>query len=145
MSFEEDVRPGAVTQCDRCGEQVKFAVLTNWNIPTPFFYCDACNCVLLRKSDERRIPTGDTGKPKYISEVMAVYESIVTTAPPCPCGGRFALWSWVKCPHCGHEWPYNDGVRNIALRVVDAKVVLVDGAIIVGDTPGDSRIMRVQA
>lgn len=39
---------------------------------------------------------------------------------------KYSLWSNVKCPHCHIEFPYRFR-GNLALRLSDFSVVLVDG------------------
>jgi hypothetical protein len=119
-------------------------VLKVWNAPEPFFYCDTCNNVLLRQSDAERVPMGDPSDPQHLAKLLALWESIVKDAPPCPCGGHFALWSNIKCPHCRYEFPYNKGVKSPAIRIMDRTVIVIDGAMVIGDSLDDSWIARVE-
>ena len=130
--------------CPTCGEVVKYTLLINLDPPSPFFYCDSDNNVLVRKSDDERVPVGDPADPQHFAKLLALWESIVKDAPPCPCGGRFGLWTNVKCPHCGIEFPYNRGVKDPFGRIMDRKVVVIDGAVVVGDGPDDSWVARVE-
>jgi hypothetical protein len=144
MNIKEVKRPGWTRPCPNCHGEIRYTVLKLWNGPEPFFYSDKCNDVLLRKSDAQRVPVGDTSNPQHLATLLALWELIVKDAPPSPCGGHFALWSNIKCPHCNYEFPYNRGVKSPAVRISDPTVVVVDGATVLGDGPDDSWIARVE-
>jgi endogenous inhibitor of DNA gyrase (YacG/DUF329 family) len=144
-NFKVDTRPGWIVKCPHCNEAIKYTQLTIWDAPSPFFYCNKCNNVLNRRSDEQRVlPKNNMSDEEYIAKTMTIWESILNTAPPCSCGGRFELWSNVKCPHCQYEFPYNEGVKNYAMRILERKIVIIDGTVLLGDTSDDSWIFRVR-
>ena len=144
MNIKESKRPGWTRPCPNCNKEIRYTVLKIWNAPEPFFYCDTCNDVLLRKSDAKRVPVGDLSDPQYVAKLLALWESIVKDAPPCPCGGHFQLWANIKCPHCRYEFPYAGGTKNPTVRVGDTEIIVIDGATVVGDSPSDSWIARVE-
>jgi len=135
---------GRTRDCPRCRQPIRYYVLKNWVAPTPFFYCDTCNNILLRASDARRVPAGSTIDVKDDEQLLELWETIVASAPLCPCGGRFAVWANVKCPACRQEFPYNQGVLSAALRVNERDVIVIDGAAVLGDTDEQSWVARIE-
>jgi hypothetical protein len=135
-------RPGSIKVCSRCQSEIKYSFLVNWEAPQPFFYGERCNDILVRRSDYERVPEGDAADPEYVSQLVGLWDEIVATAPRCPCGGRFGLWSYIKCPRCHYEFQYNKGARNAALRIFERHIIVVDGARIIGDGSDDSWTAR---
>jgi hypothetical protein len=141
--LKEDIRPGATMSCPSCGKLFKYAVMTNHDAPTPFFYSNQGHSVLLRRSDEQvvmqRMAAGATG----VDQLEMLWQKFLESAPPGPDGGVFTFWANVRCPHCKHEFPYNNGVKNLAMRIFEPKIILVDGSVVLGDSDADSYIVRV--
>lgn len=131
-------RSGRTVLCPKCSGSIPYTTLTNWDAPVPFFYADDSNDVLLRASDQRRSDEASATSPANINALELLWNDIVAHAPRAPSGGNFGLWTNVKCPRCRHEIPYNGGVRNIHVRIHEPKIVLVDGAIVLGDTEADT-------
>lgn len=96
-------------------------------------YCGSCSNVLFRKSDEGALYAIWPSIGDAVPVTLRFYEDMERNAPPCPCGGHFKLWSNVKCPSCKFEIPYNNGVKDVNVRINDHVVVLVEGALLLGD------------
>jgi endogenous inhibitor of DNA gyrase (YacG/DUF329 family) len=146
MEFTQLERNGWILQCPSCGNDIRYTLITHLELPVPFFYADNCNDVLLRKQDQRRVEQlyaeyGDQEPPD--SALASLWNSILSNAPEASCGGKFGFWSNVKCPVCGKEFPYAQGTRNVRFRVFESKVVLIDGATIIGDSATESWRIRV--
>lgn len=142
--LKQDVRPGAVIPCPRCKVDLKYAVLTNHAPPTPFFYSTGGRSVLLRQSDEKMVEREMIAGATEADKLHPLWQKFLENAPPAPDGGRFEFWANVRCPHCGYEFPYNNGIKNVALRIFEPKIIVVDGATLVGDSDAKSWIVRVQ-
>lgn len=142
-SVEIEERKGSSAKCPFCQKEFWFTKLVNWDGPTPFFYCNSCNDVLLRKSDALFVESETNGNSLTIPELEKIWNKIVDGAPACAKGGKFALWSNVHCPHCKKEIPYNNGVKNIAVRINEREIVVADGARVIGDSPEDSWQLKV--
>lgn len=117
--------------CPSCSETIRYTTLHLPFVPQPFMYCQECSNVLLRESDLQALDKALEGVADITTGTLRFYEELEQSAPPCPCGGRFSLWSNVKCPSCRHEIPYNDGVRDPEVRVNDNMIVVIDGAVVV--------------
>jgi hypothetical protein len=144
LEFEEEVRKGSVTKCRFCGEDIKFTWLVNWDPPVPFFFSNVGNDVAVRKSDNGRVDEYFVAGKKSVAELEALWKAIVESLPQAPDGGRFELWANFKCPHCKKEIPYNEGVRNIHIRIWEPKIILIDGAVVLDDTFEDSWRVKVE-
>ena len=146
MNFRQLERNGWGLKCPCCGENIRYSLINNQQVPVPFFYAEKGNDVLLRKQDERRVERfyqNQNGAEPSEAALEALWNSILVEAPSAPCGGKFGLWSNVKCPSCGKEMPYNRGVRNVRLRIFEPKIVLIDGAVILGDSGAESWVVKV--
>jgi endogenous inhibitor of DNA gyrase (YacG/DUF329 family) len=141
--FKTIEKPGWTLKCPTCTKDVLYTKLKNWDIPTPFFYCESYNDVLLRRRDNdfsrQKIEQG-VHEP---TDLEKVWNEILEDTPDCPHGKKFTLWANVRCPHCGKEFPYNQGVKNIAVRINEPEIILIDGAVVLGDTPEDSWKVKV--
>lgn len=140
-------RDGWTIDCPACGQPIKYTLLLNPRPPVPFFYSSTGNDVLLRRSDERKVDdlsARQSLESVPIEELEALWLSILDDAPDAPSGGRFALWANVKCTTCGKEVPYNKGVRDLSLRIFEPRIVVVDGAMVIGDSEAESWIARVR-
>lgn len=124
--------------CPSCRSTVRFTTLHLQSTPTPFMYCDRCSNVLLRKADQAALNQRMAQQGADTAVVQAYYKEMEQAAPQCSCGGHFTLWSNVKCPHCSFEFPYNDGVRDPAVRFYDSMIVVLEGAVVVGGTTAES-------
>lgn len=136
-------RKGWVLACPACERPIVYTILTNWDAPVPFFYADASNDVLLRFSDRQRVES--LGENPDLAVLEHLWNEILSSAPVAPSGGEFGLWTNVSCPHCGYEIPYNGGVRNLSIRIYEPRIVLVDGAVVVGDVDQETWVVRVDA
>lgn len=139
---EEIVRDGWILNCPYCKKEILYTHFVNWSVPIPFFYSDKSNDVLLRKSDEKKVhelfeKKQSNSKPTIV-ELESLWNEIILNAPPAINGGRFTMWANVKCPHCKTEFPYNNGNKDLNIRLYDSKIVLVNNAIVVGDSEKDS-------
>ncbi len=149
MNFTESLRTeersGWTLNCPFCGNKILYTQLSNWDAPVPFFYSNENNDVLLRDGDIQKVREVHLRCNEFpsLSKLKTLWEEILIDAPETPSGGTFSLWSNVKCPHCKREMPYNNGVRDLNVRIYDPKVVLIDGAIIWGDEPAKSWRVKV--
>lgn len=141
----EEHRKGRVLTCPHCSCGIRYTKLVQWFDASPFFYADRSNDVLIRESDAARVKAASAEGTPSVDRLEQLWMECLSSAPPAPSGGRFALWANVKCPHCGHELPYNRGIRDIGVRLHDTNIILVDGAIVVGDTDKDSWQVKVDA
>jgi len=132
-------RAGWTLKCPFCGYMIRYTQLTNWDGPTPFFYSDSSNDVLLRDTDIERVRQLFSKKNSpTIEEMEALWKDILSEVPLPPNGGRFTLWANVNCPSCKKQIPYNNGIRDLKVRLNDPKVVLIDGATVLNDTSSKS-------
>jgi len=141
--FREERRKGWVLACPRCSRGIRYTKLVQWFDASPFFYADGSNDVLLRESDAARVKAAHAQGTPSVEHLERLWAECLLSAPSAPSGGRFTLWANVKCPHCGHELPYNKGVRDIGVRLHDTNIILLDEAIVVGDTDRSSWQVRV--
>ena len=79
-----------------------------------------------------------------VSRLHRLWLEILNSAPPAPDGGIFSFWANVRCPECAYEFPYNNGNKDLPLRIFEPKIIVVDGVTIVADSPADSSVVRVQ-
>lgn len=126
-----------------CDEQFRYAVLTNQSPPTPFFYSTGGRSILLRRSDDKLAEQAMASDNKGLDQLHELWLEMLATAPTAPDGGAFELWANVRCPRCAYEFPYNKGSNNIAVRLYEAKIIVVDGSTIVGDSDADSYVIDV--
>jgi|688.fasta_scaffold455115_1 hypothetical protein len=145
MKLQTLVRDGWTMLCPFCGESIKYTLINNQRVPVPFFYAEDCNDVLLRKIDEklveRVLAESAVAKPS-LDVLEGLWREILNNAPPTRHGGAFGFWSNVKCPSCGIEMPYNNGVKNLELRLYETRIVLLDGALFIRDE--ESEIWEIQ-
>lgn len=147
MKIRKLERNGWEIGCPSCGERIRYSLIHNQGLPVPFFYAERCNDVLLRRSDEisvNNLLSAPCGEKISLDALEKLWLSILHDAPDAPHGGRFGFWSNIKCPNCGKEVPYNHGVKNIELRIFEPRIVLVDGAILVGDSSTDTWQVHIQ-
>lgn len=140
-------RSGWDMECPFCHANIRYTLINNQQPPVPFFYAELCNDVLLRKSDERMVNnllSIASGEKASINTLENMWLSILQDAPDAPHGGKFGFWSNIKCPHCGKEIQYNQGIKDVWLRIFEPKIVLVDGSVIVGDSLSDTWQIQVQ-
>jgi hypothetical protein len=147
IKFQELKRDGWSVGCPFCKRDIRYTLINNQQSPIPFYYSQAGNDILLRKQDElsvQKLFSKFSGKPT-LRELEKLWLAILESAPDAPHGGKFGLWSNVKCTHCHKELPYNDGVKNLELRIYEPKIVAVDGAILMGDSPEESWQVKVRS
>lgn len=140
---EVEERKGWKINCPFCSGEILYTKLVNWESPTPFFYCNSCNDVLLRKSDKKNVELFLENGGNSIEKLEKLWGDIAALAPVCQKGGRFSVWSNIKCPHCMKELPYNNGVRSPAVRINEKEIILVDGSSVIGDTNEETWQVRV--
>lgn len=146
--YRLEERPGWILTCPFCGGEISYTHLNLYD-GEPFLYADGSNDVLLRESDSLKLRThlaeniGIRAGNGYIEELAKLWYEIERTSPEAPSGGRFKLWSNVKCPHCNKEMPYNNGNQDLAVRLNDPKVILIDGAVVLGDDIDSSWRVKV--
>jgi hypothetical protein len=144
MEFRNDIRKGAIMPCPSCGQSFKYTVLTIQNVPIPFFYSTAGGSILLRRSDESIVAEAFASRIPTTDELETLWCEILKRSPRPPEGGTFELWANVKCPNCNYEFPYNRGYKDINLRIFEPKIIVADGVILVGDTPAETCVMKVE-
>lgn len=137
--------PCQEVSCPECDATIQFATIHLPFVPQPFMYCQECSNVLLREADLEALDRALTGQSDMTAGTLRFYEELEQSAPNCPCGGRFSLWANVKCPSCGHEIPYNDGIRDPEVQVNDNMIVVIDGATVVKDGPQKTWTCRCQS
>jgi hypothetical protein len=137
ITYVTEVRPGWVKTCPYCGREIRFTKLVNTEL-VPFFYSDASNDVLIRDKDRELVRAATAAGEEDVRELQELWLEILDTAPLPPNGGRFSLWANIRCPFCRIEFPYNNGIRDVRVRLYEPNVVLVDGAVVVRDTASTS-------
>ena len=138
--IHEDVRPGWVAACPACAGAVCYTRIRMVVGPEPFLYCNTCSNILHRRSDNKRVQAEVFKKGLEWDDgiLLKHYQQLEQVAPPCPCGGKFEFWAFVKCPHCRQEFPYNAGVRNLKVRLNEDHLIILTGALVLGDGPDDT-------
>ena len=127
-------RPCRSVPCPTCGGDIRFTTMRlNW--PQPFLYCNACSNILRRESDRKKVQAAlDRWGSRTEDEVLHEhYLQLESSAPPCPCGGRFELWANVKCPHCQVTVPYSSRDPDLHVRLNDETMVVLDQAMVLGN------------
>lgn len=135
--YRVEVRSGWKRSCPFCHREIRYTILVNTFSPEPFFYSDCSNDVLLRKSDAQRMETGSPSESEP-QRLVEYWDEVLRNAPVPPSGGKFSLWANIKCPHCEREFPYNSGILDLRVRLHDPYIVLIDGAVVLGDTLDES-------
>lgn len=145
-NIEDEERRGWMLTCPRCSAKVRYTVLNLSPGRDIFLYCDKSSDFVLRDEDFAAAQRIDkTDERQALSRLREIYEDLEQCLPKCPSGGRFKIWSNVKCPHCLYEFPYNDNVRNEAVRFMESKLIWVEGAVAYrgGDRPSN-RLAKVK-
>lgn len=124
-------RPGWEVKCPQCKEQVPYTVLNLSPGEDVYLYCDTCSNFVLREEDRQELMSllSRSANNNFEQIASALYERLEKELPPCGCGGRFTLFSNVKCPSCRYEFPYNNGVRDVVARYSESKLIWLQGAI----------------
>jgi len=146
MDFRILKRNGWTIDCPYCNGKIIYTIIKNQRPPVPFFYSKKTNDILLRKQDEQRVDNLYLSSSRAAPSLSALEElwiSILHDAPESPNGGGFDLWSYVKCPHCWKELLYNKGVKDINLRIFEPEIIVIDSAILCGDSPTNSYQVQV--
>lgn len=134
-------RDGWRMRCPFCNESITYTLINNQQLPVPFFYAEDCNDVLLRKADQKLVDkafANAAGKEPNLESLENLWHQLLDAAPSTSNGGRYGFWSNVKCPNCSAEIPYNDGNKDVRQRIFDSKIVLINGASLIGDSEGES-------
>lgn len=129
-SIEDEERTGWVLVCPRCAEKVRYTVLNLSPGEDVYLYCDRSSDFVLRDEDfvaAQRVDKSD--EKRALEGLRGIYEGLEKNLPECPDGGRFKIWSNVKCPHCSYEFPYNNNVKNEAVRFMESTLIWVEGAV----------------
>lgn len=128
---QSEGRPGWALSCPACAKEVLYTVLNISPGEDIYLYCDACPNFTLREEDRRKmLSVAFNGSDQQFDLIVgALYECLERELPSCGCGGKFKIWSNVRCPHCDYEFPYNNGLQDASLRYGESKVVWVEGAI----------------
>jgi len=142
---EQIIRDGWTLECPFCNKPILYTYFVNWFVPTPFFYSDSSNDVLLRKNDGEKVQKILENKNILLTELEIIWNECLRDAPPALDGGHFTFWANVKCPHCKKELPYNNGVKDLKVRIYDSRIILIDGAMVVGDNAEETWRIRVRA
>lgn len=137
-NYRIEIRSGWTRKCPNCKADISFTKLVNSVEMTPFFYSDGSNDVLFRTNDRNKIRELTAKGQPSVEQLASAWNEILKTAPPAPSGGKFSLWANIKCPFCKTEFPYNNGIHDLRVRLYDPHVVLIDGAVVVGDTAAES-------
>ncbi len=142
--YKKIIRNGWILNCPFCNEKILYTYLINWSVPTPFFYSNVSNDILLRKSDEKKVRElfEKKGNPTIL-ELEKLWNTILSDVPSTPNGGYFSFWANVKCPNCNIEIPYNNGIKDLNIRINDSKIVIIDGAVVVGDTENNTWKVKI--
>jgi hypothetical protein len=133
--------------CPACAADIRYTLLTNHRAPTPFFYAESGNHVLLRMRDQARVEglyTAYGDGPPPLADLADLWVTIVDRAPEAPDGGGFGLWTYLVCPHCGQALTYHDGREDLYRRIHEPKIVLIDGSILVGDDADSTWRIKVR-
>lgn len=133
-----ETRPGWTRKCPNCKADIAFTKLVNSFDMTPFYYSDGSNDVLFRTNDRNKIRVLMSKGQPSVEQLASAWNEILKTAPPAPSGGTFSLWANIKCPFCKTEFPYNNGVKDLRVRLYDPHIVLIEGAVVVEDTVANS-------
>ena len=146
MDYQILKRDGWTIDCPHCKKKIIYTIIKNQRPPVPFFYSKKTNDILLRKQDEQRVDKlylNSNGATPSLSTIEALWNLILREAPETSHGGKFDLWSYVKCPHCWNELIYNNGVKDLNLRIFEPEIIVIDNAILFGDLPTNSYQMQV--
>jgi hypothetical protein len=126
----DEERSGWAMPCPACSREVRYTVLNVAAGFEPFMYCSRGSDFVLRDEDARLVAQSSAGALQpSVDRLRSVYDQMELVLDPCPGGGQFRRWSNVKCPHCQHEFPYNNGVKSEDVRYFESKVVWIEGAI----------------
>ncbi len=141
----DEERPGWKLKCPKCNKIIYYTVinLTGNEVPV-YMYCDCCSNFVIRDEDANEIYTFLKNQPilsafEYLDKL---YDDLEKCLPKCPSGGHFKLWSNVKCPHCGYEFPYNNGIHSKEMRYFETKIIWIEGAIAFRDKDKVSNRLR---
>jgi endogenous inhibitor of DNA gyrase (YacG/DUF329 family) len=145
-SYRTRTWKGFNLQCPQCTGDVKYWRSRNDIRPTPFFYCNRCNNILERTSDRMLMPRELLGLHGHNPQLSQLFERILSSAPKCDYGGSFTLWANVKCPLCWYEFPWTktNDKDPLDVRIHASHVVVIDGALTIGDGPEDCWLERVE-
>jgi hypothetical protein len=126
----EEERRGSEITCLSCNQNFSYSILNISPGDDVYLYCDACSNFVLREEDRRELlaKLARASGPEIDLKIGRLYERLQERLPSCECGGRFALWNNIKCPHCAYEFPYNGGIRDKARRYREAKIIWLEGA-----------------
>lgn len=127
--IEDEERSGWALTCPHCDREVRYTILNVRPGEDVFLYGDKTSDFTLRDedlADVQKIYKSD--EKKAIDNLKKIYVNLENELPECPNGGYFKIWSNAKCPHCSYEFPYNNGVKNKAIRFMESTIIWVEGA-----------------
>lgn len=142
---EDEERRGWRLNCPKCQAEIEYTVLNLAPGEDIYLYCDTCSSFVLREED-RQTAIGfwlDVQRPP-LDKLKALYEKLERQLPACHCGGRFRVWSNIKCSSCRYEFPYNNGIKDETVRFLEAKLVWLSNAVAYrGSTQPSNRLIRI--
>lgn len=146
-SIEEASRKGWILKCPQCSLPIRYTVLNVDAGRDVYLYSDRSSDFVLRKEDRLTASEIDwSDRDEALRKLEKLYTELEHVLPAAPDGGRFRLWSNVRCPHCKYELPYNAGIQDLKLRLTESKVIWVEGATVFrgGNRPSDKlNIVRI--
>ena len=144
LSHRTENRKGFSRQCPQCGSVIKYTVFNVHSHPRPYFYSVSGESLLLRRSDAAAFTRALESLGENEIELRTLASNLLKTAQPSPDGSNFDLWANIRCKHCKFEFPYNHGVRSVFRRIMDSKIVIIDGTVVLGDSPEESYVVVVE-
>lgn len=143
---DNEERTGWELECPECAEKIRYTVLNVSPGEDVFLYCDQSSDFILRDEDSGSVHQIDKANEEELVDGMrTLYQNLEGNLPPCPSGGHFRIWSNVKCPHCSYEFPYNNGLKNEALRYMESSIIWIEGAVSYrGASRPSNRLIKVK-
>lgn len=143
--IRDEERTGWRLPCPHCDEEVRYTILRVQPGEDIFLYSDKTSDFILRYEDSmvaQKIDKSD--EQMAIAELEKLYIDLENRLPKCSDGGHFKIWSNVKCSHCCYEFPYNNRIKNKAMRFMESTIIWVEGAIAFrGKNRPSNRLIKV--
>jgi len=143
--IEDEERTGWIISCPNCQKDIRYTILNIQPGEDVFLYCNKSSDFVLRDEDlylAHKIARKNN--ENVIDGLIKIYDDLEHKLPECPCGGSFKRWSNVKCPFCLYEFPYNNGVKNEAFRMMEGNIIWIEGAIAYrGNNRPSNRLVKV--
>lgn len=123
-------RYGWNARCPKCSGLINYTILNIDPGMDVFLHCERCSNFCLRSEDREVLLQMLNAAEANPEEALAkIYKWLIDALPSCGCGGNFTLWANVKCPSCGEEIPYNNGVRDLEVRFHESKIVWSENSV----------------